>query len=94
MTFGLMDFFYLCTLAVVIDYCIGARVQENNTFFATSEHRTLVQVGLGLYLHLSLPSPSQMLPEDHLCNHLCRFHKRSSEVDGEEEVHDPEEALV
>ena len=89
-----MDFFYLYTLAEVIDYCNGVLVQENNTFLAIAEHRTLVEVVLDPYLHPSLPSPFQMLRGDHLCNHLCRFHKRSSAAYGAEEYHDLEEALV
>lgn len=89
-----MDFFCLYTLAEVIDYCIVDRAQESNNFFAIAELRTLVELDLGPYLHLSLPSPFQMLREDHLCNHLCRFHKRSSAADGAEEYHDLEEALV
>ena len=35
-----------------------------------------------------------MLLEDHLCNHLCRFHKHSSEAYGVGEFHGLEEALV
>ena len=68
------------------------RDQDYNTFSLEPEYHIL-EVELVLYLHLSLPWPFQKLPEDHLCNHLCRFHKRSSDAYAVEGFHDLEEGL-
>ena len=83
------DFFYRGILEVIGYH---SDVLENNIALANDCHR----IGVGalvLYLHPSSPLPFQRPQEDHLCNHLCRFHKRSSDAYAVEGFHDLEEGL-
>ena len=89
-TFFVRQDFFCRGILVVIDY--HSDVLENNIALATDCHR----IGVGalvLYLHPSSPLPFQRPQEDHLCNHLCRFHKRSSDAYAVEGFHDLEEGL-
>ena len=83
-----MDSFYLYILAES-DLNTCADAQENNMVFLVLEYHTL-EVESFLYCDLSLPWPFRMLQEDHLCNHLYRFHTYSSEADVVEEGHGQE----
>ena len=70
----------------VIDLNICVQDQDYSIFSVAHEYHIL-EAERGLYLHLSLPWPFQMQQEDHLRNHLCRFHIHYSVANVVEEVH-------